>query len=62
MARKALIAKAKRKPKFKTRVIRRCPLCGREKGTIRFFGDVCRICVREIAIKGELNGFFKSSI
>lgn len=62
MARKALIVKSKRQPKFKTRLVRRCPLCGREKATLRFFGDMCRICVRETAIKGELNGFFKSSI
>ncbi len=61
MARKALIAKAKRQPKFKSRVVRRCPLCGRKRGTIRYFGNMCRICVRELAIKGELNGFFKSS-
>jgi small subunit ribosomal protein S14 len=61
MARKALRVKAEKKPKFKSRVIRRCPLCGRPKGTIRYFGNVCSICVREIARKGELNGFYKSS-
>jgi small subunit ribosomal protein S14 len=61
MARKSLIAKAKLEPKFKSRVIRRCPRCGRVRGTIRYFGNLCRICVRELARKGELNGFFKSS-
>lgn len=60
MARKALIEKAKKTPKFVTRKIRRCKICGRGRGYIRYF-DLCRICVREMAIKGELNGFFKSS-
>ncbi|MBD3247946.1 type Z 30S ribosomal protein S14 [Candidatus Falkowbacteria bacterium] len=60
MARKALIAKAKRKPKFPTRVIRRCWRCGRNKGYIRDF-DLCRICFRELADKGELPGVKKSS-
>ncbi|GAB4144582.1 MAG: type Z 30S ribosomal protein S14 [Patescibacteria group bacterium] len=60
MARKALIEKAKKKPKFSTRVVRRCWKCGRKAGYIRYF-DMCRICVREVANKGELNGFFKSS-
>jgi small subunit ribosomal protein S14 len=61
MARKALIIKAQKKPKFKSRLLRRCPLCGRKHGTIRYFGNMCRICVRETAMRGELNGFFKSS-
>ena len=60
MARKALIAKAKRKPKFSTRVIRRCWRCGRNHGYIRDF-DLCRICFRELAEKGELPGIKKSS-
>ena len=60
MARKALIAKSKRKPKYPTRVIRRCWRCGRNKGYIRDF-DLCRICFRELAEKGELPGVKKSS-
>jgi small subunit ribosomal protein S14 len=60
MARKALIVKANRKPKFSTRIIRRCWKCGRKGGYIRHF-NMCRICIREAANKGELNGFFKSS-
>ncbi len=61
MARKALILKALKKPKFKSRVIRRCPTCGRNRGTLRYFGNMCRICVRETVRKGQLNGFFASS-
>jgi small subunit ribosomal protein S14 len=60
MARKALIVKANKTPKFSSRKIRRCKICGRAHGYYRFF-DLCRICIRESAIKGELNGFFKSS-
>jgi|694.fasta_scaffold24355_5 small subunit ribosomal protein S14 len=61
MARKALIIKSKKTPKFKSRLIRRCPICGRNRGTLRYFGNMCRICVRETARNGQLNGFFKSS-
>jgi len=48
MARRALIVKANRKPKFSTRKINRCWRCGRNKGYIRDF-DLCRICFRELA-------------
>lgn len=60
MARKALIAKAKKKPKFSTRRIRRCALTGRNRGYLRLF-NMSRQTVRELAMKGELPGWFKSS-
>jgi small subunit ribosomal protein S14 len=60
MARKALIAKAERKPKFSTRTVTRCNLCGRPHGYLRKF-DMCRICFRELANKGEIPGVTKSS-
>ncbi len=60
MARKALIAKANRKPKFSTRTIRRCWRCGRNHGFMRDFG-LCRICFRELANSGDLPGITKSS-
>ena len=60
MARKALIAKAKRTPKFSTRTIRRCWRCGRNKGYMRDF-DLCRICFRELANNGDVPGVTKSS-
>jgi small subunit ribosomal protein S14 len=60
MARKALIVKAQKEPKYSTRLVRRCKRCGRTHGYLRYF-DMCRICVRELANHGELNGFFKSS-
>jgi len=60
MARKALIAKSKRKPKFSTRTIRRCWRCGRNRGFMRDF-NLCRICFRELAENGDLPGIKKSS-
>jgi small subunit ribosomal protein S14 len=60
MARTALKVKANRKPKFSTRVVRRCWKCGRNRGYMRDF-DLCRICFRELARKGELPGVKKSS-
>ncbi len=60
MATKALIAKAKRTPKFKSRIVRRCFKCGRKHGYMRKFG-LCRICFRESANKGLIPGVKKSS-
>ena len=60
MARKALIIKANRKPKYTTRKINRCQLCGRPRAYIRKFG-ICRICFRELARRGEIPGVTKSS-
>jgi len=60
MATKAQIAKSKKKPKFKSRVVRRCFRCGRKRGYMRKFG-LCRICFREMANKGLIPGIRKSS-
>lgn len=60
MARKALINKAKREPKYSTRKIRRCELCGRVRSTYRKF-RVCRICFRTLASKGQIPGVKKAS-
>ena len=60
MAKKALVEKCKRKPKFKVRVYNRCRLCGRRRGFIRKF-ELCRICFRELASKGEIPGVVKAS-
>lgn len=60
MAKKCLIEKQKRKPKFKVRAYNRCSICGRPHGYFRYFG-VCRICLRELANKGALPGVTKSS-
>ncbi|MCK4487373.1 MAG: type Z 30S ribosomal protein S14 [Desulfobacterales bacterium] len=60
MAKKSLIVKAKRKPRFKARAYSRCPICGRARAFLRKFG-ICRICFRTLALRGELPGVVKSS-
>ena len=60
MARKALIIKAQRKPKYTTRAIARCWRCGRKRGYMRDF-ELCRICFRELAMRGEIPGVTKAS-
>ncbi len=60
MAKKALIAKAQRKPKFAVRAYHRCRRCGRSRAFLRRFG-MCRICVRQLAHRGELPGVRKGS-
>lgn len=60
MARKALKIKASKPQKYKVREYTRCTRCGRPHGVIRKFG-LCRICLRELAYKGEIPGMKKSS-
>jgi small subunit ribosomal protein S14 len=60
MAKKSLIVKASRPPKYSVRGYNRCKLCGRPRAYIRKFG-VCRICFRELASNGKLPGVTKSS-
>jgi len=60
MAKTALVVKAKIEPKFKVRKYTRCELCGRRRGYMRRF-KVCRICFREIALRGEIPGVVKAS-
>ncbi len=60
MAKKSTIARSNKKPKFSTRKVRRCFLCGRKHGYIGKFG-LCRIHFRELANQGLLPGVKKSS-
>jgi len=60
MAKKSNVAKSKKKPKFSSRIEKRCFKCGRRRAYMRKFG-LCRICFRELANKGELPGIKKSS-
>jgi len=60
MAKVALIEKAKRPFKFKVRAYKRCNVCGRARGYFRKFG-LCRICLREMALRGLVPGVTKSS-
>jgi small subunit ribosomal protein S14 len=60
MAKKALIEKAKRPPKFAVRRGNRCSRCGRPRAYLRKF-QLCRICFREMALNGEIPGVRKAS-
>ncbi len=60
MAKTALVIKASRPSKYKTRDYSRCSRCGRSRAVYRAFG-VCRICLRELAHEGVIPGLTKSS-
>ncbi|NCC49693.1 MAG: type Z 30S ribosomal protein S14 [Spartobacteria bacterium] len=60
MAKKSLIAKSKRTPKFAARSYSRCRRCGRPRAYIRKF-QLCRICFRELASEGKIPGVIKAS-
>ena len=60
MAKKCLIEKQQREPKFKVRGYNRCRICGRSRAYYRKF-QICRICFRELAHKGEIPGVKKAS-
>jgi small subunit ribosomal protein S14 len=60
MARKALIEKSQREPKYSARRRHRCQRCGRPRAFLRKFG-ICRICFREMSLKGEIPGVRKAS-
>jgi small subunit ribosomal protein S14 len=60
VAKKALVEKAKRTPKFKVRAYNRCRCCGRPRAFIRKF-QMCRICFRELASAGRIPGVTKAS-
>jgi len=60
VAKKSLIAKAKRTPRFSVRAYSRCNRCGRPRAVYKKFG-LCRICLRELAHEGAIPGMTKSS-
>ena len=60
MAKKCLVIKARQTPKFRSRVVRRCSLCGRPRAVYRKFG-ICRICFRNMASDGLIPGVTKAS-
>jgi small subunit ribosomal protein S14 len=55
-----LVEKWKRTPKFKVRAYNRCPLCGRPRAFYRRF-RMCRLCLRNLARKGQIPGLVKAS-
>ena len=60
MAKTSLINKQQRTPKFKARAYTRCRKCGRPRGYLRKF-QLCRICFRMLALRGEIPGVVKAS-
>ena len=60
MAKRSMIEKANRTPKFKVRTRNRCQVCGRPRGYLRKF-QMCRICFREYSLRGAVPGVIKSS-
>ncbi|MBM4235423.1 MAG: type Z 30S ribosomal protein S14 [Firmicutes bacterium] len=60
MAKKSLIAKAKREAKFSVRHYNRCHICGRPRAYLRKFG-LCRLCFRQLANEGKIPGIKKAS-
>ena len=61
MAKKCLIIKSSRKPKFSTRAYNRCQLCGRPRAFYRRF-RMCRLCLRDLALKGQIPGLQSSHV
>jgi ribosomal protein S14 len=60
VAKTCLRVKAQRRPKFKVRDYNRCPLCGRPRAYYRRF-RMCRLCLRDLARKGQIPGMTKAS-
>ena len=60
MAKKVLIEKWNKEPKFKVLRYNRCKICGRPHGYMRKFG-ICRICFREYSYQGAIPGVTKAS-
>ena len=60
MAKKSLIVKSKRTPKYSARQYHRCSICGRRRAYMRKFA-LCRICFRETALDGKIPGVVKAS-
>jgi small subunit ribosomal protein S14 len=55
-----LLEKWKRTPKFSVRKYTRCRRCGRPRAVFRKFG-LCRVCLRQLAYRGEIPGMVKAS-
>jgi small subunit ribosomal protein S14 len=60
MAKESAIARWAKPKKFKVRNYNRCRRCGRSRGYYRRF-ELCRICLRELALRGEIPGVTKAS-
>ena len=60
MAKKSMILRQSKTPKYSTRFHNRCKICGRPHAYLRKYG-ICRICFRNLAYNGEIPGAKKAS-
>ncbi|KKE78498.1 type Z 30S ribosomal protein S14 [Bacilli bacterium] len=60
MAKKSLVVKQQKPQKFAVREYSRCKHCGRPHSVLKKF-ELCRICLREYANKGQIPGLKKAS-
>ena len=60
MARRCWIVKSQAEPKFSTRKVFRCQRCFRQRAVYRKFA-LCRLCFRELALRGEIPGVRKAT-
>ncbi|CCI85172.1 MULTISPECIES: type Z 30S ribosomal protein S14 [Lactobacillus] len=60
MAKTSLKIKNRRPAKFSSREYTRCERCGRPHSVYRKFG-LCRICLKDLAHKGQIPGLKKAS-
>ncbi|MGC8603021.1 MAG: type Z 30S ribosomal protein S14 [Desulfomonilaceae bacterium] len=60
MAKLSMMVKAARPQKFAVRAYNRCQICGRPRAYYRKF-QLCRICLRDQALRGNIPGMIKSS-
>lgn len=60
MAKVSDIVKFEKKQKYSVRGRNRCKICGRARSYMRRFG-LCRMCFRELALKGDLPGVLKAA-
>lgn len=60
MAKTSMIVKASKPQKFQVRQYNRCAMCGRPRAYYRKF-KLCRICLRNEALRGNIPGMVKAS-
>jgi len=60
VAKKSTVAKARKPTKHQVRIKTRCRICGRPRAVYRKF-ELCRLCFRELSLKGEIPGVTKAS-
>jgi len=60
MAKKSMIEKNHKPAKHSTQEYTRCERCGRPRSVYKKF-KLCRICIRELAYKGQIPGLKKAS-